>query len=879
MALHSSGRVSDDALVTSRLKDMIMDCVHDKLVLLDGVEGMGKTRLMRFQRDALREKEGHNVVWLSSTRLAYEGISIGEGIVQVLRKGGLPGRKDTRAYGREAIDILEKSRDTWHIYIANVDELCDEEMSYIETLVNLTSDNVHVVVSIASGAAAHFRRLKADLQMTEIGRTDLMFTAEETRAIAQRCMHTVGESYAARLFEITLGWPVLVEFALSNATTERELERLCDEPGFTLERFTEGIMGRLTADEIEFLMHVCWLDSFSVSLVKRATRRLFPEAIIRRLLSQSIIVESAAGAGVRRGVPGLEYQCHPFLRASICAYAHANISSVAIEETMGRILDCYEADEEYLSAFAIAMANSMYDRAFCLLAQNLFAILPHVKVSTLTKLLGSCSPQDGPDEYLYLLIYSWTMFLSGKYRRAQYLLGKVERYKGNALRLSRIKGVRVLDQTIRVGCTVFRGEYEKAIELGKQLSERMGGPQLFMRCTVMHNMGEAYLRLGRYREAKDAMLRASADAFVSGRYVVWLLCESDIAWLKFTKGNLDASSNVALRALARAEEEGMRQGWAVGVLFVSLARVYLQWGEVGRAHAYLERAATLLSPNTNRDAFLESKVTLVRLLELEGRHEEGYEQIVMAHEMTLWDSVPRGVDLLVIVTFAELLLSRGRYEEALGLIDELESKAAPADDFYRIHASLVRARALILGYADVARAMSVLEAALKRANEAGQMLLATDCKIRLACAYRMDGRVEDGINLMAQALDECAKEGRVYPFREPLPFQNTLVYEIAFPTSNNLVIDTSRKAARDHARVIVERLKERGAFEYEDKPLEGEDERYVSLTERERDVCELLKRGMTRQQIANELGLKLNTVRTHIRSVYKKLDIHERSML
>ena len=61
----------------------------------------------------------------------------------------------------------------------------------------------------------------------------------------------------------------------------------------------------------------------------------------------------------------------------------------------------------------------------------------------------------------------------------------------------------------------------------------------------------------------------------------------------------------------------------------------------------------------------------------------------------------------------------------------------------------------------------------------------------------------------------------------------------------------------------------------------GQDERFDLpppdlLTPREADVLELLQRGLTNAQIAHELSIGVETVRTHARNIYSKLGISKR---
>ena len=47
-----------------------------------------------------------------------------------------------------------------------------------------------------------------------------------------------------------------------------------------------------------------------------------------------------------------------------------------------------------------------------------------------------------------------------------------------------------------------------------------------------------------------------------------------------------------------------------------------------------------------------------------------------------------------------------------------------------------------------------------------------------------------------------------------------------------------------------------------------------SLTEREKDVLQGLVNGRSYKQVGDELGVSLDTVRSHIRSIYRKLQVH-----
>ena len=53
-------------------------------------------------------------------------------------------------------------------------------------------------------------------------------------------------------------------------------------------------------------------------------------------------------------------------------------------------------------------------------------------------------------------------------------------------------------------------------------------------------------------------------------------------------------------------------------------------------------------------------------------------------------------------------------------------------------------------------------------------------------------------------------------------------------------------------------------------------DKYNKLTEREKEVLELIVQGKSNPQIAKELVLSIHTVKAHLESIYKKLGVHNK---
>lgn len=116
------------------------------------------------------------------------------------------------------------------------------------------------------------------------------------------------------------------------------------------------------------------------------------------------------------------------------------------------------------------------------------------------------------------------------------------------------------------------------------------------------------------------------------------------------------------------------------------------------------------------------------------------------------------------------------------------------------------------------------------------------------------GREERAHQYLERALDVAAPERLVYPFLAP-------------GTEVRRLLEDHLRFAAQHDRFLARIRQVRDQTWHSGISL---------LTPRERELLELLRTSMSSQEIADELHLSLNTVKTHFRSIYRKLGVGNR---
>jgi DNA-binding NarL/FixJ family response regulator len=131
--------------------------------------------------------------------------------------------------------------------------------------------------------------------------------------------------------------------------------------------------------------------------------------------------------------------------------------------------------------------------------------------------------------------------------------------------------------------------------------------------------------------------------------------------------------------------------------------------------------------------------------------------------------------------------------------------------------------------------------------------------IVMLSAYHDDNQVLHAIRAGASAF---------YP-KDVAP--DTLLDTIRQVSQGLYVIDETVLSKPELAEWITQRFHEFGAF------WEGKEDLFMPLSKREMDILQLITRGRSNKQAAQELGISYQTVKNHMTSILRKLAVNDRT--
>ena len=171
-----------------------------------------------------------------------------------------------------------------------------------------------------------------------------------------------------------------------------------------------------------------------------------------------------------------------------------------------------------------------------------------------------------------------------------------------------------------------------------------------------------------------------------------------------------------------------------------------------------------------------------------------------------------------------------------------------------------------LAQGEAEKALTVLEPLLPPAEAAGGLLRVIEVCLLKSLAWQVWGDLPAALSALERALTLAEPEGYMRLFLDEGPPAARLLYRAA-----------ERGIRPAYAGRLLAAFPEAGAAFTPRGPSASPSRLVEPLSERERQILQLIAAGMTNKEIAHKLVLSVNTVKVHTHNIYGKLSVSNRT--
>jgi LuxR family maltose regulon positive regulatory protein len=606
------------------------------------------------------------------------------------------------------------------------------------------------------------------------------------------------------------------------------------------------VLARQPSEVQEFLLRTCVTDRLCGGLADALTGRGDGERMLA-LMEHDHAFTTGLGAGRSW------YRYHPLFAELLRAELHHRWP----EDVPGlhcRAAAWLAADGLVEEAVDHALAGRDPDAAAGLLAAHGLTMLLDGRAETLRRLLGRLPARKVRADRELALVAGATRFALGQLEEADALLALADTDSacGSLAGLLRAR---------------LHGDVDGVVEAGRRLlappSEAGPGDgvaETDRRALVLSMVGAAELWSARLDDAAAHLEEARELAGAGGREYLALHATGYLALLEAVRGRLHRAQRLGREAAGVAG----RRGWSASTPAAGgeLALAWVAWcrDDLAGASAAVERAGRAARAGGDRPLTLAVALADARLAASGGREHavDGLARLRAAlTELAGWRR-PRLLADAVRPAEARLLLAAGDEAGAAGLLED-GAGARPLGE------RVILAR-LRLDRGDPAAAAAALAPLNGGQWPAPQPATAVEACLLDAVARRRLADHTAAAGSLERALALAAPDGHPRLFVEGgAPVRALLADHLHHGTAH---------------RQLVEALLERLLSQTTGPAAAGGDEHpppmVERLSEREHVVLRYLPSMLSAGEIAAELYVSVNTVKTHIKSIYRKLDANRR---
>ena len=865
-----------------RLLNLIAQLQAKQLTIIKAGAGFGKTSLAVSWAEQL-QNSGNLVAWLAIDPEDNEPTRFLFYLAQALRHACSGVGDETlglilgaslnlpRTIVSMLINDLTNIDDEVFFFLDDYQWLTHPEIqSVISFLLKRAPSNFHLVLITRSEPPVFLTRLRAQNELLEVDALSLRFDLEETREfLEQERIGRIEFSDVRAIHAKTEGWPAILRIIASTFSQSAEqfgqfASRLSGA-AHTISTYFDEMLDGLPADLVQFMLRTAVLERFSVLLCRAVTgindSRGVLDSIERRQLLLTPLDQERQW-----------YRYHPLL-AGYLRQRLEEQSSDEISELQRRASQWFAGQEMWTEAVQYAILSGNADEAVGWIENCAMALVKRGDMLTLLNWQRILPADLMRRQIKFRLAIAWGMALAMRFEEALALAAEIERDISDDSGLAR-EALTCECIAIRSVAIALQDDSHSALLLAEScLSRRPTDPWT---ANVASNVARfGYWRAGDLKKFYAApWIAYSVDedkwnVFAS----VYRLCLQGL--VEINQLRVDEAERLYLEAMRLAEQHVGPNSVAAALPASLIALRRYQQGRLEDAEALVIDRLPIINATGMLECVACAYTTLVNIAAYRGNTQRAFALLGQAEQLGHTRAWGR---LLAMTQFwrLELYLADGQVSDAGACLDRLEHLAekypAPLTCAWSaIHFITAFGRAnLALAKHRVHESVEIFGKLYyeSKANNGGYfaLMVGTELSKALLAANQPIEAMKVFIDVLTAAssagVDQIVLDGG-----RQIGSLLVMFHESARHT------EQSRKLM-PHVNSLLARWRERYEPTHTLRPQIGVAE---LLSVREKNIMNLIARGQTNKEIARGLGIAPETVKSHVKHIFVKLDVDKRT--
>ncbi|GCE50052.1 LuxR family maltose regulon positive regulatory protein [Thermosporothrix hazakensis] len=639
---------------------------------------------------------------------------------------------------------------------------------------------------------------------------------------------------------------------------ETRLHTFAGEHRPILDYFVSEVLNAQPESLQSFLLHTSMLSRLTGSLCMAVTGNPASDALLETLEQAHLFLEP---------LDGLWYRYHALFAEAMQHEAKRHLGEATLQAISSKASYWYEEHSMLEEAVDAALYACDFSHAATIIERFVdFNALTYIP--TLHRWLQQLPFETLKQHPTLCLNYAITQFfthfadfihMTGRFpqtERAQFeeplqLAQQVWQAEGNIPRLGEVFAFQSLLSSS------FSGEMQQAIEYAKKALDYLDEKELAWRSTCLRIIGLAARRRGDLNEARRTITEASALSETIGNRPIARLTILLLGIVCAEQGELQQAAAYYQQVLDEARAQA--DPTDIGPALLCLAQLAYERNRLDEAEQQLAEA------NQLRSQLPEETCRRIQLLMALLEHARGQSENALER---LTNLLARLQPVHAQPLYREVLTYQARIQLALSDLsaarrsyEKLRMLESTLPDYAEQEALLLARLQLVDGKAQAA--LDLLHTILPQATKAGRIRRAFEIQLLLSLAYAALKQPQEARQRLYSTLHQTRSEGYIRLFLDE--------GDALLGLLQSLFGSLREKPLLTYLRTILQAATPaRQALASPPSAL------IEPLSPQERRVLRLLAAGHSNPEIARELVVSVNTVRTQVQSIYRKLGVSNR---